>query len=126
MKASEDLAVGHSFGALEFWDPNCLDLPAWPVHSSHHAFHCVPPQDRNAQVLDGLVGAVGPLLVKSAVQRSPQTGTGNDNDPRLSGFDCTGQICFIQIILHPLLAQQRGDGILFQGAVLGLAHGHGD
>lgn len=110
-------------------DWECLDLPAWPVHPSHHAFHCVPPQDGNAQFLDGigvrcgLVAAAGSLLVKSIVERSPQTGTGNHNDSLPSRFACTGQICFIQSILYPLFAQQWGEGILFQGVVFSLAHG---
>lgn len=130
MKAGKDVAVVHGFGAL--MGPNCLDLPAWPIHPSHHAFHCVPPQDRDAQVLDairvscGLVAAARSLLVKSILQCSPESGTGNNNDPLPSGFAWTSQICFIQTVLHPLFTQQRGDGILFQGVVFSLAHGQCD
>lgn len=108
-------------------DPGCLDLPAWPVHTSHHAFHCVPPQDRDAQVLDGLlvrsdlVASARSLLVKSVVQRSPQTGAGDNNEP--SGFACLRRICFVRTVVRPLFAQERGKGVLFQGVVFSVAHG---
>lgn len=126
-KAGKDGSVVHSSGDQMDWE--CLDLPAWPVHPSHHAFHCVPPQDGNAQFLDGigvrcgLVAAAGSLLVKSIAERSPQTGTGNHNDPLPSRFACTRQICFIQSTLGLIHAQQGGEGILLQGVVFSLAHG---
>lgn len=110
-----------------------LDFPAWPVHSSHHAPHGVPPQDGDAQVLAGL-SVIDELVVvfssalegQSVVQHPQvpqQTWIGNDDDPRSSGFACSGQICVDEAVFHPLFTQQWSESILLQGGVFSLAHG---
>lgn len=125
-----------SSALLEPWQARdtVLDFPAWPVHPPHHAPHCVPPQDGDAQVLagpsvlDDLVVVVSSLMVEgqSVVQRPevpPHARIGNDNDSLSSGFACSSQVWLAKAVFYPVVTQQWCQSILLQGAVFGLAHG---
>jgi len=112
-----------------------LDLPARPVHPSHHAPHGVPPQDGDVQllssisVLGGLAVVVSRALVggQSIVQHSqvpPKARISSNNDYlRHSGFGPRGQICIAKAIFHRLIAQKWGKSLLLKGSFFSLTHG---
>lgn len=118
-----------------------LDLPARPIHPSHHAPHRVPPQDGDVQVpsgvsvLDDLAVVVGSPFVdgQSAARRPPpqqlppQARVGDDDHPRAAAFARRGNVAVADGAFGRFVAQQRGVSLLLQGAaaaaVVRLAHG---